>query len=111
MERAIAETERRRARQLSFNAEHGVQPRTIIKGVQDIMEGARAIGRGSRKGRAERTRRAPLAPDRIAAEIDRLEKAMYRHARELEFEQAAKLRDEIEMLRADLLEKPAVSAN
>jgi excinuclease ABC subunit B len=75
------------------------------------MEGARAVGRGSRKRHGERAARRLVAPDQIAAEIDRLEKAMYRHARELEFEEAAKLRDEIDLLRSDLLEKPTISAN
>jgi excinuclease ABC subunit B len=112
MRRAIDETERRRLRQLEFNEAHGITPRTIVKGIQDIMEGARATGRGaarSRKGRRRAERRVP--PDRVAAEIARLEKAMYRHARDLEFEEAARLRDEIESLRQDLLDVPAVSAS
>jgi excinuclease ABC subunit B len=112
MERALAETERRRERQLAFNAEHDIEPKTIIKGIQDIMEGARPGGRAaarSRKGRRRSSR--PVAPDKVAAEIDRLEKSMYQHARDLEFEEAAKLRDEIEMLRQDLLDAPAASVN
>jgi excinuclease ABC subunit B len=110
MERAIGETERRRQRQLQFNAEHGIEPKTIIKGIQDIMEGARSAGRGAARGRKGRRRdRRAVAPDQVAAEIAKLEKAMYRHARELEFEDAARLRDEIESLRQDLLETPAVS--
>jgi excinuclease ABC subunit B len=110
MERAIGETERRRERQLSFNQEHGIEPKTIVKGIQDIMEGARATGRGStrtRKGRRRRER--AIAPDQLAAEIIRLEKTMYQHARDLEFEEAARLRDEIDDLRQDLLAVPAVS--
>ena len=110
MERAIAETERRRERQLEFNALHGIEPRTIVKGIQDIMEGARASGRGaarSKQGRRRRDRR--VSADEAAAEIARLEKTMYRHARELEFEEAARVRDEIEALRRELLEAPAVS--
>ncbi|HUF74026.1 MAG TPA: excinuclease ABC subunit UvrB [Gammaproteobacteria bacterium] len=111
MERAIGETERRRQRQLEFNEAHGITPRTIVKGILDIMEGARATGRGaarSRKGRRRAERRVP--PDQMAAEIARLEKAMYQHARDLEFEEAARLRDEIEALRQDLLDLPAASA-
>ena len=111
MDRAIAETARRRERQLGFNEEHGIRPQTIIKGIQDIMEGARGSGRGARRKNREQATRRPVAPDQIAAEISRLEKAMYQHARELEFEQAAKLRDEIDLLRGELLEKPAISAN
>jgi excinuclease ABC subunit B len=110
MERAIGETERRRERQLSFNREHGIEPKTIIKGIQDIMEGARATGRGSTRSRKGRRRRErAIAPDQLAAEINRLEKSMYQHARDLEFEEAARLRDEIEELRQDLLAVPAVS--
>jgi len=112
MQRAIDETERRRERQLEFNATHGIEPTTIVKGIQDIMEGARATGRGAM--RSKRGRRRPerrIAPDQVAAEIGRLEKAMYQHARELEFEEAAKLRDEIEALRQDLLDVPAASAS
>ena len=112
MERAISETDRRRKRQLAFNEEHGIEPKTIIKGIQDIMEGARARGRGGgrkRKGRRRSERR--IAPEQLAAEIGKLEKAMYQHARDLEFEEAARLRDEIEDLRQDLLDGPAVSTN
>jgi excinuclease ABC subunit B len=112
MRRAIDETERRRQRQLEFNAAHGIEPKTIVKGIQDIMEGARATGRGA--ARSKRGRRRPerrIAPDQVAAEIGRLEKAMYQHARDLEFEEAAKLRDEIEALRQDLLAVPAASAS
>jgi excinuclease ABC subunit B len=112
MERAISETGRRRERQLSFNQEHGIKPKTIIKGIQDIMEGARATGRGSTRSRKGRRRRErAIAPDQLAAEIARLEKTMYQHARDLEFEEAARLRDEIDDLRQDLLDLPAVSAS
>ena len=112
MERAIGETERRRERQLAFNEEHGIEPRTIIKGIQDIMEGARATGRGSTRGKKARGRRERrIAPNKLPQEIARLEKAMYQHARDLEFEEAANLRDEIEGLRQDLLDAPAVSAS
>jgi excinuclease ABC subunit B len=112
MERAISETGRRRERQLSFNQEHGIEPKTIIKGIQDIMEGARATGRGSTRSRKGRRRRErAIAPDQLAAEIARLEKTMYQHARDLEFEEAARLRDEIDDLRQDLLDLPAVSAS
>ncbi|MDX1562148.1 MAG: helicase-related protein, partial [Gammaproteobacteria bacterium] len=109
MERAIAETERRRERQLEFNRAHGIEPKTIVKGIQDIMEGARAGGRAAARGKKGRRaeRRRNIAPDQVAAEINRLEKAMYQHARELEFEEAARLRDQIEDLRQDLLDAPA----
>jgi excinuclease ABC subunit B len=112
MERAMQETERRRQRQIEFNEAHGIEPKTIIKGIQDIMEGARPGGRAAlRSKRRGRAPARPLAPDQIAQEIAKLEKAMYRHARELEFEEAARLRDEIEALRDSWLEKPASASN
>ncbi len=108
MERAIAEIDRRRAKQVEFNIEHGITPRSIIKPVTDIMEGARTGtgGRGSsgRRARGEGksgpldTRKLRTSAD-IARELKRLESDMYRHARNLEFEQAALLRDQVEQLR------------
>src|SRR5499427_8339868 len=97
MQRAIDETNRRRAKQLEFNAEHGIEPRTIRKAVQDVMEGARSSARGS----YER-----LTPEQAVARIQQLEKRMYEHARDLEFEQAARLRDEINELRGQGLGFP-----
>jgi excinuclease ABC subunit B len=111
MERALQETDRRRQRQIEFNTEHGIEPRSIVKGIQDIMEGARSGGRGKTRSRRSRERpQREIDPRKLAAEIARLEKAMYRHARDLEFEAAARLRDEIEELRSELLEKAAESA-
>jgi excinuclease ABC subunit B len=102
MERAIAETERRRKRQMSYNLEHGIEPRTIVKSVQDIMEGARASAHGRRDRRSRREREAAgLTPEQVLARIEQLEKRMYMHARELEFEQAAALRDQIGELRRE----------
>jgi len=110
MERAIAETDRRRERQLAHNLEHGIEPRSIVKAIQDVMEGARGPGArpGSRKRRDRRrgAARPAMSADQLAAEIDRLEKAMHRHARDLEFEEAARLRDEVSSLRQEMLELP-----
>jgi excinuclease ABC subunit B len=110
IERALAETARRRARQLAFNAEHGIVPRGVSKPVKDILEGARedvepaaekGRGRGKgAKGKAAAPRLpAHATPEQIAREVKRLEGEMFKHARNLEFEQAAALRDEIEKLR------------
>jgi excinuclease ABC subunit B len=111
MERAINETNRRRQKQLAYNKEHHIEPRTIRKNVQDIMEGARASPRGRqrRRGRNEDKYRH-LTPDQIAAKLRVLEKQMYRHARDLEFEKAAQVRDEIALLRQDGLGLPLKSA-
>jgi len=103
MQRAMDETARRRERQQAFNAEHGIEPRTIIKGVVDVMEGARLAktSKRSRKGQAAIAEEAgdyASAAD-ISREMDRLEKAMHEHARNLEFEEAAELRDRLARLR------------
>jgi excinuclease ABC subunit B len=104
MRRAIDETNRRRDKQLEFNRTHGIEPRSIRKAVQDIMEGARATPRGKkgerkRGGRDAKVRYERLSPEQALARVVQLEKRMYEHARNLEFEQAARLRDEINELK------------
>ena len=110
MERAIEETNRRRAKQIAYNETHGIEPRSIKKAVQDIMEGARPGGRGrGRFGRAEaKSPYGRMSPEQALARVQQLEKQMYQHARDLEFEQAAKLRDEIQELRKHALVDAAV---
>jgi excinuclease ABC subunit B len=96
MQRAIDETRRRRAKQVAFNAEHGITPRGIAKAVTDIMEGARS------EAPRPRGRAAPvptLRPEQAVRQIRKLEAEMFRRARNLEFEEAARLRDEIERLK------------
>jgi excinuclease ABC subunit B len=112
MERAIAETGRRRARQLDYNRVHGIEPRTIRKQVRDVMEGARADGpkRGRRRAAPAPAAVATGDPAAVAAEVARLEQAMYAHARNLEFEAAAKLRDQVAALRQAGLGLPARQA-
>jgi excinuclease ABC subunit B len=104
MQRAIDETERRRHKQLEYNRAHDIVPQTISKPVADVMEGARsslagAAGRGGRKGRAATPVALPRNLADIGREIRRLEERMYASARNLEFEQAAALRDQIDALR------------
>ena len=103
MQRALAETTRRRDRQLAFNAEHGITPQGIVKAVPDIMEGARSeAGKPEkRRGGARDTSALPAnaRPEQIVREIKRLEAEMLKHARNLEFEEAAALRDQIEVLK------------
>ncbi|MDP6437082.1 MAG: excinuclease ABC subunit UvrB [Gammaproteobacteria bacterium] len=102
MQRAIDEMERRRNKQIAFNEEHGIEPQTIRKEVREIMEGARAaISRrgGVRKVAEPQPDYAGMSPEMLLKKIARLEKQMYKHARDLEFEEAAKIRDEINEMR------------
>jgi excinuclease ABC subunit B len=100
MQRAIAETDRRRQKQVEFNQLHGVQPRSIVKQVRDVMDGARSEGqRGSRRVAEPRSEYRDLSPEQLMKQIARLEKQMFSHARNLEFEAAARLRDEVQALR------------
>lgn len=104
MQRTIDETDRRREKQVAFNEEHGITPTGIQRGVADIMEGARdAPVRGKLGARiSERKGRYKgniLSRGEIEKQIVALEKQMFEQAKNLEFEEAAKLRDEIEDLR------------
>ncbi|KZX37594.1 excinuclease ABC subunit UvrB [Wohlfahrtiimonas chitiniclastica] len=103
---AIEETERRRAKQEAYNALHGITPTTVHKKVADIMEGARDITEQN----DERQIWSPdidlhqvQDPKTVTAQIAVLEKAMMEHAKNLEFEEAARVRDQIEQLRRALI--------
>jgi len=106
MQRAIDETSRRRRKQLDYNVAHEIVPRGIQKAVTDIMEGARSgapAGSQLLRGRRREGRRAEgaadLKPEALAREMKKLEAEMHKRARNLEFEEAARLRDEIERLK------------
>ena len=124
MQAAMSETERRRSRQIAYNEEHGIVPRTVIKALENPLDnlygkdedGATKKGRGGKsadkKGKGGKTgkgRKAqaaaeetPHSPADIAKLIEELEKAMRAAARELEFERAAELRDRARALRERL---------
>ena len=111
IQRAMQETERRRNRQIEFNEHHGITPRGIIKSVTDIMEGARFDAAGRDRRVAEETPRYErLAPEQILKRIRKLEQEMFRLARNLEFEEAARIRDEITVLRKAELGLPDTKA-
>ena len=104
MRRAMDETDRRREKQQAFNKEHGITPVSIKKAVTDILEGALGPGRGP--GRAfdrvaeELVQYGRLTPKQLEQKVRQLEQQMYAHARDLEFEEAARVRDQIRHLQA-----------
>ena len=112
MERAIGETERRRDKQIAFNLANGITPKGVFKDVADIMEGAVVPGSRSkkRKGMAKAAEENAKyenelrSPSEISKRIRQLEEKMYALARDLEFEAAAQMRDEIGKLRERLLQ-------
>ncbi|WP_111411823.1 excinuclease ABC subunit UvrB [Billgrantia lactosivorans] len=106
MRRAIDETERRRAKQIAHNEQHGITPTTVTRSVADIMEAAQAPGR---KGKGRRSERkvaegaaiydiSELSPTELVKEVSRVEDAMFEAAQNLEFEEAARLRDRLHEL-------------
>ncbi len=107
MQRAMDETERRREKQIAFNAEHHITPKGVEKSVADIMEGARRMPTKARaKGRkvAEDSLSYSadlqnLSPAALARKLETLEKQMHEHAKNLEFEEAAALRDQVAELK------------
>ncbi len=102
MQRAMDETERRRRKQMAYNQEHGITPQTIKKAVKDVMEGARPgaplPAREYAKVAEEQLEYASMSAAELSRKIKQLEQEMYQHARDLEFEEAAAVRDEIRLL-------------
>ncbi|MDO4708341.1 MAG: excinuclease ABC subunit UvrB [Pseudomonadota bacterium] len=105
MQAALDETNRRREKQLEHNARHGITPQSVVRAIDDIMEGAREESSETRKGKgrgkagdsvADISR---LSPAELGKHIEAMEAKMYQHARDLEFEEAARLRDEVQKLR------------
>ena len=102
MQRAIDETNRRRERQMAHNKEHGIKPATIVKQVADIMEAAYPVpGRGRRRVAEDAPDYAAMTSQQLLKRAAKLEKQMLKHARDLEFEEAARLRDEIRRVRLE----------
>ena len=111
MQAAMDETARRREKQVAYNTEHGITPKTIERRIADVMEGAHAGGgrkRGRERGAARRAAEAQpdyaaMSAAQVAAELKKLETQMYRHAQDLEFEDAARVRDRIARIKDQAL--------
>ncbi|MBI3345987.1 MAG: excinuclease ABC subunit UvrB [Burkholderiales bacterium] len=100
MKKAIGETERRRAKQIAFNEENGITPRSVQKRIKDLIDGvySEEAGRDEAKLLAA-AKIEDLSEKDLAKRIGQLEKQMLEHARNLEFEQAARIRDQLGQLR------------
>jgi len=101
MKKAMGETERRRNRQIAHNEANGITPRSIVKQVRDLIDGvySEKTGKEMAKLDLERAKVEDMSEKDIAREIKRLEKQMLEHARNLEFEKAARVRDQLALLR------------
>ncbi|HOZ65513.1 MAG TPA: excinuclease ABC subunit UvrB [Burkholderiaceae bacterium] len=111
MTRAMGETQRRRARQVEHNLLHGITPRSIIKQVKDLIDGVYSEKAGREMERLEndamqRAKVEDMSEKDIGREIKRLEKLMMEHARNLEFEKAARVRDQLHMLKEQAFGAP-----
>jgi len=113
MQKAIEETGRRREKQVAFNKKHGITPVGIKKNVADIMEGAYKMpynlskGASRKKVAEEIYEYSRMSPGQGMKKVRQLEQKMYKHAKDLEFEEAAKIRDEIERLKDIIIGKPS----
>jgi len=108
MKKAMGETERRRNKQIAFNLEHGITPRSVVKRIKDLIDGvySEKSGKEAEKLEMQKALVEDMSEKDIAREIKRLEKQMIEHARNLEFEKAAKVRDQLHVLKAQAFGAP-----
>ena len=101
MERAMGETGRRREKQIEHNKIHGIVPKSVTKSIADVMEGARSTSTGSKSKRGNKVQPiiVPDSPKALGKLITQMEKQMLKHAQDLEFEEAAHVRDQLHQLR------------
>ena len=101
MQRAMDETERRREKQLKYNELHGITPKGIIKNIKDVMDMGQAVSTGKRvlKVAEDNPEYHALSARELKIKLKQLDSQMYEHARNLEFEEAARVRDQIEKLK------------
>ena len=102
MKKAMFETERRRNKQIAFNLEHGITPRSVVKRIKDLIDGvySEKSGKEAEKLQMAQAMVEDMSEKDIAKEIKRLEKQMVEHAKNLEFEKAARVRDQLHVLKA-----------
>ena len=102
MKKAMGETERRRNKQLAFNVTHNITPRSVVKRIKDLIDGvySEKSGKEAQKLELQKAQAEDMSEKDIAREIKRLEKEMIDHAKNLEFEKAARVRDQLSQLKA-----------
>ncbi|MBC7549077.1 MAG: excinuclease ABC subunit UvrB [Polaromonas sp.] len=102
MKKAMFETERRRNKQIAFNLEHGITPRSVVKRIKDLIDGvySEKSGKEAEKLQMAQAMVEDMSVKDVAKEIKRLEKQMVDHAKNLEFEKAARVRDQLQVLKA-----------
>jgi excinuclease ABC subunit B len=109
MERAIAETDRRRAIQEKYNIENNITPKSVTTKVKDIMEGARVISGKAKKKKEDIEKSLPFkikddTVDELSESIEKIENQMYKYAKDMEFEKAAQCRDKMKFLKRKLID-------
>ncbi len=104
MKRAIDETERRRTKQLSYNQEHGITPKGVVKAIRDSIDDGSSVDEKDRKYiekvADEKAQYSAMTAKQLAKRLQQMEQAMYRHAQNLEFEEASQIRDEMQHIRS-----------
>ena len=110
MAKAMGETERRRNKQVAFNLEHGITPRSVVKRIKDLIDGvySEKSGKETQKLELQKAMVEDMSEKDVAREIKRLEKQMVEHARNLEFEKAARVRDQLHVLKEQAFGAPGI---
>ena len=110
MAKAMGETERRRNKQIAFNLAHGITPKSIVKRIKDLIDGvySEKSGKETQKLELQKAMVEDMSEKDVAREIKRLEKQMVEHARNLEFEKAARVRDQLHILKEQAFGAPGI---
>ena len=108
MKKAMFETERRRNKQIAHNLEHGITPKSVVKRIKDLIDGvySEKSGKEAEKLQMQKALVEDMSEKDVSREIKRLEKQMVEHAKNLEFEKAAKVRDQLHILKEQAFGAP-----